>query len=297
MSERVGINATHEPVAEAAGLTVRIPTEVDGRRAWVHAETEVSLQLWKGTVTALVGESGCGKSILGLALLGMLPVGSRTSGTACVTGLDMNTADEPARRTRRGRVIALVSQSAATFLTPSRIVGDQLDETIRELGSGHTAEQLFAQVGLHPSSLASYPHELSGGMAQRAAVAFALAGDPAVIVADEPTASLDPELSAHILRLLRQAADQGVAILLITHDLRSLLHDHIADRVAVMYAGRIVEHGLAEQVLRTPDHIYTQALLRALPEGGLHPIPGTPPSLTDLAEGVTFADRLVGGLT
>lgn len=284
------------PVAEVSQQTVRIPTRVDGREAWVHALTDVSLGLWSGTVTALVGESGSGKSVLGLSLLGMLPVGSTTSGSATVAGLDMNTADEPSRRANRGRVIALVSQSAATYLTPSRTVGDQLNEAIRELGSRRTALELFDAVGLDPRSLLSYPHQLSGGMAQRAAIAFALVGDPEVIVADEPTASLDPELSEHVLRLLRQAADNSAAVLLITHDLRSLLHHQVADQVAVMYAGRIVECGPADQVLRAPSDIYTQALLRALPEGGLHPIPGAPPSLTDLPEGVSFADRLTRGV-
>lgn len=285
------------PVAEVSELTIRIPTQTDGREAWVHALTDVSLSLRAASVTALVGESGSGKSVLGLSLMGMLPVGTRAKGTASVTGLDMNTATESSRRAKRGRVIALVSQSAATFLTPSRTVGDQLVETIRELESRHTAQELFTRVDLDPVSLRAYPHELSGGMAQRAAIAFALVGNPQVIVADEPTASLDPELSGHVLHLLRRAADGGAAVLLITHDLRSLLHSVVADQVAVMYAGRIVEYGPAEQVLRDPSDIYTQALLRALPEGGLHPIPGTPPSLTDLPEGVTFADRLVGGAT
>ncbi|MDO5711908.1 MAG: AAA family ATPase, partial [Micrococcales bacterium] len=142
-----------------------------------------------------------------------------------------------------------------------------------------------------------YPHELSGGMAGRATLAFALAGAPRVLVADEPTASLDPELTGRVLGLLREAADEGAAVLLITHDLASLRSTGVADDVSVMYAGHLLEHGLAREVLQTPDHAYTWALLDALPERGLHPLAGMPPSLTELdpmAALAGLADRLAG---
>lgn len=144
------------------------------------------------------------------------------------------------------------------------------------------AAELLDLVGLAPGALAQYPHELSGGMAQRAVLAFSMAGDPRVLLADEPTAGLDPELADRILRLLADIAARGTAVLVITHDLSSLTRTDIAQTVSVMYAGRIVESGPAERVLRAPSHEYTRALLRALPENGLHRMGTPPPSLTHL---------------
>ncbi|RRQ28538.1 ABC transporter ATP-binding protein [Rhodococcus sp. Eu-32] len=259
-------------------LTIRIPL---GNGSVVHAATGVNLSVPAGTVTALVGESGCGKSILASAVMAMLPVGSRVSGSIEVTTAD-RTVDVLTDSGFRGRDVALIPQSASSYLTPVRTARSQLDETIRVLGSRHRADELARTVGLDPADLDLYPHELSGGMAGRVAIAGALVGDPAVIVADEPTAGLDGELTDRVLRLLRRCADDGAAVLLITHDLASLVRTAVADRVAVMYASRIMETGPAALVLDEPLHDYTRDLVNALPSRGLHPMPGTPPQLTDL---------------
>ncbi|WP_116112004.1 ABC transporter ATP-binding protein [Austwickia chelonae] len=283
-----------DPLVEVKDLTVRIPTRLSGRPAWVHASTQVSTSLHPGKVRALVGESGCGKSILGSTLIGMLPPGTSTSGSVRIAGEELLGAPESRWRQIRGRVCGLVVQSAVTSLTPTRTMGSQLLETVEVLSGPSGPLELCSRVGLPVEALACYPHELSGGMAQRAAVAFALAGDPQVVIADEPTASLDPELTDHVLGLLRSCAEAGAAVLVITHDLRSLERTGVADDLSVMYAGRIVEQGPAGRVLSAPEEAYTRALLGALPEHGMVPIPGSPPSLTDLDPSVTFADRVRG---
>lgn len=260
------------------GLTVRIP--LPGGSV-VHAASGVSLSVAAGSVTALVGESGCGKSIVASAVLAMLPPRTRVSGSVSVRTAD-RTIDVFTDSSFRGRDVALIPQSASSYLTPVRTARSQLAETARALGSSRRPDDLARRVGLDPVHLDCYPHELSGGMAQRVAIAAALVGDPAVIVADEPTANLDRELTDRVLGLLRRSADDGAAVLLITHDVSSLIRSGIADTVAVMYASRIMETGPAALVLDDPLHDYTRDLLNALPSRGLHPIPGIPPQLTDL---------------
>lgn len=265
-------------------LTVRLPLPSG---SVVHAASDVSLEVPAGTVTALVGESGCGKSILASAVMDQLPEGTVRTGSITVATAQ-GEVDVFSGAPFRGRHAALVPQSAATHLTPVRTARSQLDETIVALGSAHTSDELALRVGLDPSALDCYPHELSGGMAQRVAVAGALAGDPAVIVADEPTASLDRALTDRILGLLRECADDGAAVLLITHDLASLVRTGVADRLAVMYASRLMESGPAAEVLGDPLHDYTRDLLGALPAHGLHPLPGAPPQLTDLPDDCVY---------
>lgn len=277
-------------------LTLRIPTLQQGRTAWVHAATAVDLDLHSRRLHALIGESGCGKSVLASALVGMLPAGTTMDGSVRVAGVDVGRAvADPAAtiwRGLRGRIVGSVAQSSGTFLTATRTVGTQLHETLVALGGRSTPSELLCRVGLTPDVAAAYPHELSGGMAGRVAVAFALAGDPDILLADEPTAGLDPDGALHLVQLLRRCAQEGAAVLLITHDLDLLLDTEAADDLSVMYAGRIVEHGPAHEVLSRPRHAYTRALLGALPRGGLHPIPGMPPSLCDLPPGVDFGSRL-----
>ncbi|WP_280217427.1 ATP-binding cassette domain-containing protein [Nocardia neocaledoniensis] len=313
-------------------LTVRIPLR--GRDV-VHAATDVSLDVPAGSITALVGESGCGKSIVASAVLGVLPPEAVVGGSVRVGVGDRtievldHTSEEPAagyrgasesrslrtvlgglaRRGRatdtgppaprrpadsgarsfRGRHIALIPQSPSTHFTPVRTVGSQLAETIAALGTEHSPEDLVARAGLPASALSLYPHELSGGMAQRAAVAAALAGDPEVIVADEPTSGLDRARTDQIGELLRDCADGGAAVLLITHDLSHLLRAGIADTLAIMYASRLMEVGPADQVLADPWHDYTGDLLGALPERGLTPLPHPPRALTNLSEDCPYA--------
>ncbi len=261
-------------------LTVRIPLP---RGGVVHAASNVDLSVGAGTVTALVGESGCGKSVLASAVLGMLPAGARVSGSVAVRTAE-RTIDPLGDTSFRGRDIALIPQSASSYLTPVRTARSQLEETIRVLRSSRSSDDLARAVGLNVADLDRFPHELSGGMAQRVAVAAALVGDPTVIVADEPTANLDRALADRVLALLRRAADDGAAVLLITHDLSSLMRSAVADRVAVMYASRIMETGPASLVFDDPLHDYTRDLLGALPARGLVPMPGTPPQLTDLPD-------------
>lgn len=249
----------------------------------VHAATDVGLGVESGTITALVGESGCGKSIVASAVMAMLPAGSSVSGTVTVKTAS-RAVNVFSDSDFRGRDVALIPQSASSHLTPVRTARSQLEEAISVLSSRHAADDLARTVGLDPRDLDCYPHELSGGMAQRVAIAGALVGDPAVIVADEPTANLDVELTDRVLGLLRRSADDGAAVLLITHDLSSLIRTGVADRVAVMYASRIMETGPAESVLTDPLHDYTLDLLDALPSRGLNPMPGTPPLLTDLLD-------------
>ncbi|MFE7419981.1 ABC transporter ATP-binding protein [Rhodococcus sp. NPDC057529] len=263
-------------------LTVRLPV---ADNAIVHAASDVSLTVAAGTVTALVGESGCGKSILAAAIMGMLPDDAHVAGSITIKAADTTIEVLPGSGTRlgfRGRVAALIPQSPLTSLTPVRTARSQLQETIDSLGGVHSCNDLAARVDLAPSALDRYPHELSGGMAQRVAIAAAIAGDPAVIIADEPTAHLDRELTDHTFALLRDLADTGAAVLLITHDLAALERTPVTDTLAIMYASRIMETGPTPDILADPLHDYTADLLNALPARGLHPIPGTPPTLTNL---------------
>ena len=318
--ERLAPDEERIPSIDIQNLSVRIPApghrgRFRGRghadRGWVHANTDVSLTVCPGEVHAVIGESGCGKSIIANTVVGTVPSSAPVEGTVIVQesspspgwSQDMvayhrakhgDWRDKPSPLA--GHHVGLIPQSAATFLTPVRTVGSQLIETITELTPSADAPQkietLLDQVHL-PNRVANlYPHELSGGMAQRVAVAFALAGDPEVVIADEPTASLDPELKSSLFSLLRDIADADRAVLLITHDVTELRDAGIADRLSVMYASHFVEQGAASTVLEHPHDPYTRALLAALPSGGMVPIPGFPPSLVDLDDSVTFESRV-----
>ncbi|MET9438491.1 ABC transporter ATP-binding protein [Streptomyces sp. NPDC006551] len=264
----------------------------------VAAVTDADFDLAAGECLALVGESGCGKSVLAAALLGLLPGNAEASGTALLDGVDLLTADERTlARTVRGRRVGLVPQSPAAHLTPVRTVRAQLEETVRELTGAarrerRAAAEAAAERAAFPANhLDRYPHELSGGLAQRAATALALIGDAPLLLADEPTTGLDRDLVERTVDELRRHADDGRALLLITHDLAAARR--IADRVAVMYAGRIVETTPAHRFFGEPGprHPYARGLLDALPERAFTPIPGMPPELTDLPPGCAFAPR------
>jgi peptide/nickel transport system ATP-binding protein len=260
----------------------------------VRAVTDASFTLRPGRLLALVGESGCGKSVLAAAITGLLPANAEAAGRVELDGRDLLDAPEPVLRAVRGRRIGLVPQSAATHLTPVRRVGSQLVETVRALRPSEqdprgVVHRLAGDVGLPPAMLDRYPHELSGGTAQRVGLAAALAGDPPVLLADEPTAGLDRPLVDRSVDLLAAMAARGHAVLLITHDLRAARR--VATDVAVMYASRIVEIGPAVQVFDDPWHSYTAGLLGALPDRGFTPVPGHPPDLTALPEGCGFGAR------
>lgn len=273
-------------ILEIDHLNVRIPLS-NGKT--VHAATNISLGLEQGNIHALVGESGCGKSTIANAVIGLLPK------TVVVTGSIYYSRKNILRERYQflGHDIAYIPQSAATFLTPVRTVGSQLSESLKILKSSFSAEQLMVKVDLTSDVLKLYPHELSGGMAQRIAVAFALAGNPKIVIADEPTASLDPERKKNIFRLLRQIANEGVAVMLITHDIAALIDTDVADQLSVCYASRIVEYGEARALLNgDAKHPYTQGLLAALPRNGLHRMHGISPELTDLSNDYRYAKRL-----
>ncbi|MFJ9428650.1 ABC transporter ATP-binding protein [Streptomyces sp. NPDC101490] len=295
-AERAG-----DAVLSVRDLTVRF--RLRGGRT-VAAVTGADFDLGAGECLALVGESGCGKSVLASALLGLLPGNAEASGSALLAGagdrdgVDLITADEKTlARTVRGRRVGLVPQSPAAHLTPVRTVRSQLEETVRALtGTARRARRAAAEdaadrAAFPAGHLDRYPHELSGGLAQRAATALALIGGAPLLIADEPTTGLDRDLVERTADELRRHADDGRALLLITHDLTAAAR--IADRVAVMYAGRIVEIAPAHRFFGTagPRHPYARGLLDALPDRAFIPIPGMPPELSDLPDGCAFAAR------
>ncbi|ANZ41359.1 peptide ABC transporter ATP-binding protein [Lentzea guizhouensis] len=256
--------------------------------AVVNAVSDVSLTIRPGECVALVGESGCGKTVLASALLGFLPGNAETAGSAKLGDVNLLEATDHELATKiRGRQIGLIPQSPASHLTPVRTARSQLEEAAKTLGGN--ADRAAERAGLRPEHLDLYPHELSGGMAQRVANALALVGDPWLLIADEPTTGLDRDLVDGLLEEFRRMVDDGHAVLLITHDLEAA--HKIADRIAVMYAGRIVELGPAHDVLDRARHPYSRGLADALPDRAFTPIPGLPPLLTDLPAGCAFAPR------
>ncbi|MFJ7291427.1 ABC transporter ATP-binding protein [Streptomyces collinus] len=290
------------PVLSVRGLSVRFLMP-GGRR--VAAVTEARFDVAPGECLALIGESGCGKSVLASALLGLLPGNAQTAGSALLGDLDLLTAGERTlARTVRGRLIGLVPQSPAAHLTPVRTVRSQLEETVAALTAtrGRAALRAAAEAAAERAAfpadhLDRHPHQLSGGLAQRAATALALVGDAPLLLADEPTTGLDRDLVDRTADELRRHVDdprqvgRGRALLMITHDLAAA--ERIADRVAVMYAGRIVELADAEAFFGSPGprHPYSRGLLQALPDRAFTPIPGMPPELGDLPAGCAFAAR------
>ncbi|SDE07084.1 ABC transporter ATP-binding protein [Streptomyces prasinopilosus] len=288
------------PVLSVRGLSVRFLVPGGGR---VAAVTDAHFDVAPGECLALIGESGCGKSVLASALLGLLPANAQTAGHALLGDLDLLTAGERTlARTVRGRRIGLIPQSPAAHLTPVRTIRSQMEETVAELTGVRgraalraAAEQAAARAAFPVDHLDRHPHELSGGLAQRAATALALIGDAPLLLADEPTTGLDRDLVDHTVDELRRHVDadddHARALLMITHDLAAA--ERIADRVAVMYAGRIVELADAAAFFGTsgPRHPYSRGLLNALPDRAFTPIPGLPPELGALPDGCAFAPR------
>jgi oligopeptide/dipeptide ABC transporter ATP-binding protein len=285
---------------ELERLSIRLPTP-DGPRAVVH---EVDLAVEAGQIYGIAGESGSGKTMTMLSLLGLLPRGGETSGVARFAGRDVLSASGKAQRAIRGRELSMVFQDPMTSLHPMLTVGKQLTEHARKhLGlskaeANARAAQMLEDVRIPDgeAALRAYPHEFSGGMRQRIAIAIALMCEPQVLIADEPTTALDVTVQAGILHLLdRLRREKGMAVVLITHDLGVM--SSIAERISVMYAGRVIESGDAGVVLRTPGHPYTQGLLGSLPrpEAGarseLRSIPGVPASPLDPPSGCAFHPR------
>ncbi|TAM12745.1 MAG: ABC transporter ATP-binding protein [Nevskiaceae bacterium] len=270
----------------------------------VHALRGVDLDVMPGECLGIVGESGCGKSQLLASLMGLWARSAAPSGVIHFAGQDVTQASPRALQALRGRRIAMVFQDPMTALNPHLTIGRQLTEGVRHHLHQTAAEararalELLHAVHLSDAErrLRQYPHELSGGMRQRVVIAMALACRPELLLADEPTTALDVTVQAQILALLRELrARFGLTILLVTHDLGVIAQ--VADRVAVMYAGRIVEHGTLADVFTAPAHPYAQALRLASPTldtaRGAHlaAIPGQPPDLAQPIRGCAFAPR------
>ena len=289
-------------ILDVRGLTVELPTT----SGWIRPVDDVSFTLNEGETLGIVGESGSGKTMLSLALMGLEPHGARHSGEAWLAGKSgkQNILASPADELRaiRGREIAMIFQEPMTALNPVLRVGEQVAEAIRvhEPGAGEKEIQHRVLQSLERAALPDpqrrarqYPHQLSGGLRQRVMIAMALAAGPRILIADEPTTALDVTVQKQILELLAKLRRElQLSLLFITHDLGVVAQ--VADRVAVMYAGRVVEHGPVMEVLRAPRHPYTAGLLRAAPRlvrEKLIPIPGSVPSLTALPPGCSFAPR------
>ncbi len=288
-----------EPMIDVRDLSV-----VFGRGARpVPAVNGVSLAVAPGEVVALLGESGSGKSVTLRSLLRLHPASARVDGTVRVDGTDVMGLSPRALADFRGRTVSMIFQEPRLALDPVYTLGDQIVEAVRRHRGGTRAEararalDLFDRVRIPsaPRRLDSHPHEMSGGMLQRAMIAMALSCDPKVLLADEPTTALDATVQIQILLLVRELQrEYGLSVIVVTHDIG--VAAEIADRVAVMYAGRIVEEGAIAEVIRAPLHPYTRGLLDARVElaGGrdrLVTIPGAPPDLAALPPGCSFAPR------
>ncbi|HXA76429.1 MAG TPA: ABC transporter ATP-binding protein [Candidatus Acidoferrales bacterium] len=307
---------------EARGLTVELPT----RAGWVRPVNEVSFSLGEGETLGIVGESGSGKTMLALALMGLEPPGARRKGEAWLRSRATNgsgssivnpaakpdaieragenlVAAAPAEmRALRGGEIAMIFQEPMTALNPVVRIGAQIEEAIRVHQPGLDGSEIRRRAlqALERAAVPEpahrgrqYPHQLSGGLRQRAMIAMALAAGPRVLIADEPTTALDVTVQKQIIELLATLRRElQLSLLFITHDFGVVAQ--IADRVAVMYAGRVVEEGPASEILRRPRHPYTQGLLRAAPRIArerLVAIPGTVPTLDSLPSGCAFGPR------
>jgi peptide/nickel transport system ATP-binding protein len=290
------------PLLEVADLSVRFGTD-DGP---VHAVDRLSFTLGQGEVLGIVGESGCGKSVTCMSLTRLLPETAAIEGRATFDGVDLLGLSERRLRQLRGSEISYVFQEPMTSLNPVFSVGRQIGEVlVRHLGVSRAAARKrtielleLVRIPAPERRLEEFPHQLSGGMRQRVMIAMALACDPRVLVADEPTTALDVTIQAGILDLMRDIRERlGTSILLITHNL-GVVAD-LADRVLVMYAGRKAEEAAVDELFAHPQHPYTIGLLGAIPrpydaaEGRarLNEIPGRVPSLRELPVGCAFADR------
>ena len=294
---------TAPPVLEVQGLGVEFQT----RRGVARVLEDVSLAVARGGTLGLVGESGCGKSITALAVMRLIaqPPGRITSGRVLLDGEDLLRLSEPDMRKVRGNRIGMIFQEPMTSLNPAYTVGDQIGEAVR-LHQGlsrqtalQRAQEMLEAVGIPAPArrVHEYPHQFSGGMRQRVMIAMALACKPDVLIADEPTTALDVTVQAQIFDLISDLRERtGTAVVLITHDMGAIAE--MADRVAVMYAGRIVEEGAVVDVLEHPLHPYTQGLIacapgrrQTAPGEPLLEIPGTVPSLLERRGGCAFAAR------
>lgn len=299
-SESTSATSAPTPTLSVRGLSVEFPT----RHGILVATRDISFDIQPGEILGMVGESGAGKSLTGMAVIGLLePPGRLGSGEIHLNGRRIDNLPAKARQRLRGKEIGAIFQDPLTSLHPLFTVGDQLVETIRHhdkvsaTAARARALELLLAVGIPAADkrIDHYPHQFSGGMRQRVVIALALAARPALIIADEPTTALDVSVQAQITALLRRLCrEQGTSVLLVTHDMGVIAET--ADRVAVMYAGRIVEIGPVLDVLRHPGHPYTQGLMNAIPglrqrAARLNQIDGSMPRLHAMPDGCAFHPR------
>jgi peptide/nickel transport system ATP-binding protein len=288
------------PLLEVEGLRVEFPT----RRGTLVAVHDVSFSIAPGEVLGVVGESGAGKSLTGAAIIGLLdPPGRIASGRIALGGRRIDNLPYEEMRRIRGREIGAIFQDPLTSLNPLYTIGRQIAETIRthldmsETAARERAVALLEEVGIPAAArrIDHYPHQFSGGMRQRVVIALALAANPRLIVADEPTTALDVSIQAQVIQLLKRLCrEHGTAVMLVTHDMGVIAET--ADRVAVMYAGRIVEIGPVSDVIHRPRHPYTSGLMGSIPSivderARLTQIDGAMPRLTSIPPGCAFHPR------
>ncbi len=288
-----------DPLISLQDLSVSFPTD-DGV---VDAVRGVSLDVFPGEVVAIVGESGSGKSVTALAIMRLHPKTAQQRGKIVFDGTDILALSEKQMRQVRGNSIAMIFQDPMTALNPVFTVGDQIAEMIvthqpvKKDKAYKTAEELLAKVGVPEAGqrVHQYPHEFSGGMRQRAMIAMAIANEPKLLIADEPTTALDVTIQAQVMEVMKEVRElTGAAMLLITHDLGLVAGS--ADRIQVMYAGRIFERGSCDEIFYRSQNPYTRGLMNSIPRVDsagerLTPIPGAPPSLLALPAGCSFRPR------
>jgi oligopeptide/dipeptide ABC transporter ATP-binding protein len=293
--------ASEPPLLNVQGLSVRF----DGAPKGVNVVDDVSFSVRKGKTLCIVGESGCGKSVTSLALMGLLPTPPAriVAGSATFDGRDLLTLTERERADLRGDRMAMIFQEPMTSLNPAFTIGDQIAEGIvrhrnvsKADAMGRALEMLKkVRIPAPEKRLRAYPHEMSGGMRQRVMIAMALANDPELLIADEPTTALDVTIQAQILTLIKRLQEEtGTAMILITHDLGVVAE--VADEVAVMYAGHVVESGPVEAIFADPQHPYTIGLMGSVPslgrrQGRLATIRGTVPPAELMPKGCRFTPR------
>jgi len=282
------------PLLNVSGLSVQFETQL-GR---VRAADDVSFVLFENETLALVGETGCGKSVVASAVMNLLPQNAAVNGNIEFEGRNLLDLGEEEMAKVRGAKIAIIFQNPSLSLNPVITIGDQIAEMLQVHGKAAGRSQsiekaagVLQRLGLgERGQLGMYPFQFSGGMNQRVMIASALVLSPKIIIADEPTKGLDSATAAGTVREMEKMKDlSGAALLLITHD--PALVQRIADRVAVMYCGEILEIGPCPEVFHEPLHPYTRALLNCLPERGMHPIPGVSPSMTNPPKGCKFHPR------
>ncbi|MBF9194982.1 ABC transporter ATP-binding protein [Microvirga terrestris] len=289
------------PLLSVQGLSVRF----DGAPKGVNVVDDVSFSVRKGKTLCIVGESGCGKSVTSLALMGLLPTPPAriVAGSATFDGRDLLTLTERERADLRGDRMAMIFQEPMTSLNPAFTIGDQIAEGIvrhRKVSKAEAMERALdmlkkVRIPAPEKRLRAYPHEMSGGMRQRVMIAMALSNDPELLIADEPTTALDVTIQAQILALIQRLQEEtGTAMILITHDLGVVAE--VADEVAVMYAGHVVESGPVQSIFEDPQHPYTIGLMGSVPslgrrQGRLATIRGTVPPAELMPKGCRFTPR------